>query len=71
MNHLAALPIPHGLKVEQTIKEGIKEKEQYNIPFVYDGEPGLDDFLANIAESGTVYMAWSARALSRPLKKME
>ncbi|MCX5810633.1 MAG: hypothetical protein NTX36_14910 [Proteobacteria bacterium] len=38
-------------EVEQTIKERIKEKEQYNIPFVYDGEPGLDDFLANIAES--------------------
>ena len=38
-------------EVEQTIKERIKEKGQYNIPFVYDGEPGLDDFLANIAES--------------------
>ncbi len=38
-------------EVEQTIKERIKEKEQYNILFVYNGELGLDDFLANIAES--------------------
>ena len=24
---------------------------RYNIPFIYDGEPGLDDFLADVAES--------------------
>ena len=38
-------------EVEETIKERIKEAEPYNIPFIYDGEPGLDDFLADVAES--------------------
>ena len=38
-------------EVEQRIKRRIKETNQYNIPFVYDGEPGLDDFLADAAES--------------------
>lgn len=38
-------------EVERTIKERIKEAEPYGIPFIYDGEPGLDDFLANVAES--------------------
>jgi hypothetical protein len=38
-------------EVEQRIKSRIKETEQYKIPFVYDGEPGLDDFLADVAES--------------------
>ena len=38
-------------EVERTIKERIKEGESYNIPFIYDGEPGLDDFLAEAAES--------------------
>lgn len=37
--------------IEQSIKRRIKETEQYKIPFVYDGEPGLDDFLADVAES--------------------
>lgn len=37
--------------IERTIKERIKQAEPYNIPFVYDGEPGLDDFLADVAES--------------------
>ena len=37
--------------IERTIKERIKEAEPYNIPFVYDGEPGLDDFLADVAET--------------------
>jgi hypothetical protein len=37
--------------IERTIKERIKEAEPYNIPFVYDGEPGLDDFLADVAQS--------------------
>lgn len=37
--------------IEQVIKERIEEAEPYNIPFVYDGEPGLDDFLAEVAES--------------------
>jgi hypothetical protein len=38
-------------EIERTIKERIKEAQPYNIPFVYDGEPGLDDFLADVAES--------------------
>jgi hypothetical protein len=38
-------------EIEQTIKERIKEAAPYNIPFIYDGEPGLDDFLADSAES--------------------
>jgi len=38
-------------KVERTVKERIKEAEPYNIPFVYDGEPGLDDFLSEVAET--------------------
>jgi len=33
-------------EIERNIKERIKEAEPYNIPFIYDGEPGLDDFLA-------------------------
>ena len=32
--------------IERTIKERIKEAEPYNTPFIYDGEPGLDDFLS-------------------------
>jgi hypothetical protein len=38
-------------EIEHTIKERIKEAEPYNIPFIYDGEPGLDDFLSEVAES--------------------
>ena len=38
-------------EIERNIKERIKEAEAYNIPFIYDGEPGLDDFLADVAES--------------------
>jgi hypothetical protein len=38
-------------EIERIIKERIKEAEPYNIPFVYDGEPGLDDFLADVAQS--------------------
>ena len=37
--------------IECTIKERIKEAESFNIPFIYDGEPGLDDFLSDVAES--------------------
>ncbi len=37
--------------IEHDIKERIKEGEAYNIPFIYDGEPGLDDFLSDVAES--------------------
>jgi hypothetical protein len=38
-------------EIELIIKERIKDAEPFNIPFLYDGEPGLDDFLADIAES--------------------
>jgi hypothetical protein len=38
-------------EIERTIKERMKEAEPYNIPFIYDGEPGLDDFLSDVAES--------------------
>jgi len=37
-------------EIERIVKERIKEAEPYNIPFLYDGEPGLDDFLADVAE---------------------
>jgi len=38
-------------EIERNIKERIKEAGPYNIPFIYDGEPGLDDFLSEVAES--------------------
>jgi len=38
-------------KIERIIKERIKEAGPYNIPFIYDGEPGLDDSLSEVAES--------------------
>jgi hypothetical protein len=38
-------------EIEATIKKRIKEAEPWNIPFIYDGEPGLDNFLAEAAES--------------------
>jgi len=38
-------------EIERTVKERIKEAKPYNIPFIYDGEPGLDDFLSEIAET--------------------
>ena len=37
--------------IERTIKERIKEAKPYNIPFLYDGEVGLDDFLADVTQS--------------------
>jgi hypothetical protein len=38
-------------EIESIIKKRIKESESYNIPFIYDGEPWLDDFLSGVAES--------------------
>jgi hypothetical protein len=38
-------------EIETAIKARIKEAEPYHIPFLYDGEPGLDDFLADVADS--------------------
>jgi hypothetical protein len=37
--------------IEKAIKARIKEAEHYNIPFIYDGEPGLDNFLSDVADS--------------------
>lgn len=37
--------------IEVDIKKRIKEAGPWNIPFIYDGEPGLDNFLADVAES--------------------
>lgn len=38
-------------EIEHIIKERIKTAEPFDIPFLYDGEPGLDDFLADVTES--------------------
>ena len=38
-------------EIERRIKERMKEAQAYDIPFIYDGEPGLDNFLADTAES--------------------
>jgi hypothetical protein len=37
--------------IERSVKERIKEAEPFHIPFIYDGEPGLDGFLSDVAES--------------------
>ena len=37
--------------IENNIKKRIKEAAPWDIPFIYDGEPGLDNFLADVAES--------------------
>jgi hypothetical protein len=37
--------------IERTIKERIKKTEVSGIPFIYDGELGLDDFLSEVAEA--------------------
>jgi len=41
----------HWSQIEQIVKERIKQAKGLDIPFVYDGEPGLDDFLADVAQS--------------------
>ena len=38
-------------EIERIIKERIKKTEATGVPFIYDGEPGLDDFLSEIAET--------------------
>ena len=38
-------------EIESMIEERIKEAESYNIPFIYDGEPGFDDFFSDVADS--------------------
>ena len=36
-------------EIEGVIKERLKQTEASDIPFIYDGEPGLDDFLSEVA----------------------
>lgn len=38
-------------QIEQVIKERIKYSKASGIPFVYDGEPGLDNFLSEVTET--------------------
>jgi len=38
-------------EIEGIVKDRIKEAEKYAIPFIYDGEPGLDGFLADVTEA--------------------
>lgn len=38
-------------EIERMIKERIKKTEASGIPFIYDGEPGLDNFLSDLLES--------------------
>lgn len=40
----------HWRDIERIVKERLKEAESSGIPFVYDGEPGLDDFLSDTAQ---------------------
>jgi hypothetical protein len=37
--------------IERIVKERFKHAKAAGIPFIYDGEPGLDSFLSDIAES--------------------
>jgi hypothetical protein len=37
--------------VERIVKDRFKQTKAVGIPFIYDGEPGLDNFLSDIAES--------------------
>jgi len=37
-------------EIERIIKERIKKTEVSGIPFIYDGEPGLDNFLSDLLE---------------------
>ena len=37
--------------IERIVNERIKKTEASGIPFIYDGEPGLDNFLSEVAES--------------------
>ncbi len=38
-------------RIERVIKERIKHTKASGIPFIYDGEPGLDDFLSEVTET--------------------
>jgi hypothetical protein len=52
--------------IEKIVKERFKKTKASGIPFIYDGEPGLDDFLADVAEHQRC--AWHGpRGLYHPL----
>ena len=36
--------------IEQIVKNRLKDTKASGVPFIYDGEPGLDDFLADVAD---------------------
>ena len=38
-------------RIERVIKERIKQTKASGIPFIYDGEPGLDNFLSQVTET--------------------
>jgi hypothetical protein len=38
-------------EIERVVKERLKITTASGIPFIYDGEPGLDNFLADVAQS--------------------
>jgi len=38
-------------EIDNAIRARIKETADHSIPFVYDGDPGLDDFLSGVAEA--------------------
>lgn len=38
-------------EVERTVRDRLREAESYKVPFIYDGEPGLDNFLAEVVEA--------------------
>lgn len=38
-------------EIERVVKERFKQTKASGIPFIYDGEPGLDDFLSDVAQS--------------------
>jgi hypothetical protein len=37
--------------IERVVKERINQTKASSIPFIYDGEPGLDDFLSEVTET--------------------
>lgn len=37
-------------EIEGIVKERFKQTKASGLPFIYDGEPGLDDFLSDVAE---------------------
>lgn len=40
----------HWAEIEKIVKKRIKKAKHLGIPFLYDGEPGLDNFLADVVK---------------------